>query len=121
MTTDNQKIHALLVDEEMARAELSKNIESLLKRTDDPRGYTETIEQVFLAFQDYMVGVKELSDILRGTICPSCNSPSGSNQDNCPTCVIQSWNMKDNVHTRDTEPHHMPFDLEKAPDTKRCT
>lgn len=92
MTTDNQKMHTLLVDEEMARTELSKNIESLLKDIKlEELGCLET-KDVLLAFQDYMVGVKELSDLLK----------------------------EPRVTPRDTEPQRMPFDLEKAPDTKRC-
>lgn len=102
MTTDNQRMHALLVDEEMARAELSKNIENLLKIASCPASeitnavelsnFMSNTEQALFAFQDYMVGVKELSDLLK----------------------------EPRVTSRDTEPQRMPFDLEKAPDTKRC-
>jgi hypothetical protein len=111
MTTDNQKIrpwevpdevHALLVDEEMARAELLKNIENLLKIASCPASeitnavelsnFMSNTEQAFFDFEDYMVGIKELTDLLK----------------------------EPRVTSRDTEPHHIPFDLEKAPDTKRC-
>lgn len=92
MTTDNQKIHALLVDEEVTRRKLSKNIESLLKDIElRELGLLET-EDVLLTFQDYMVGVKELSDLLK----------------------------EPHITSRDTEPQRMSFDFEKAPDTKRC-
>jgi hypothetical protein len=92
MPTDNPKIHALFIDEEMTRVELSKNIDSLLTRiNDDGNGGaagSET-EQVLIAVNDYMAGVKELTDLLKDP-------------------------------TRDTEPHRMSFDPEKAPTTERC-
>lgn len=93
MIPNNQKIHTLIIDEEMARTELYKNIDGLLKDVElRELGPLET-ENILLGFQDYMAGVKELTDLLKEA----------------------------EVITRDTEPHHMPFDLEKAPDTKRCT
>ena len=86
------KIHGLLVDEEMARAELSKNIDSLLEDIKlNQLGPLQT-EDILLAIKEYMVGVKELSDLLK----------------------------EPRVTTRDTEPQRMSFDCEKAAPTQRC-
>jgi hypothetical protein len=70
MNHTNQKIHALLVDEEMARLELSKNIEIMatVKLFEDK--WPIPIEQVLIAFKDYMVGIKELTDLLKETAQP---------------------------------------------------
>ena len=92
MIPNNQKIHTLIVDEEMARAELYKNVDALLEDIKQEELERLETKDVLLAFQDYMAGVKELTDLLKEV----------------------------DVITRDTEPQRMPFDLEKAPDTKRC-
>ena len=42
---ENAKIHALLVDEEMARRELM---------------FTESVEQILITVREYMVGVKDV-------------------------------------------------------------
>ena len=86
------KIHALLVDEEMARVELLKDIDSLLEDIKlNQLGPLQT-EDILLAIKEYMVGVKELSDLLK----------------------------EPRVTTRDTEPQRMSFDCEKAAPTQRC-
>jgi hypothetical protein len=86
------KIHALLVDEEMARVELLKDIDSLLEDIKlNQLGPLQT-EDILLAIKEYIVGVKELSDLLK----------------------------EPRVTTRDTEPQRMSFDYEKAAPTQRC-
>ena len=54
------KIHALLVDEEMARRELTVNITALQECRVPQELFTETVEQVFITVQEYMVGVKDV-------------------------------------------------------------
>lgn len=88
MPTNTPKIHALLIDEEMARLELSKNITNLDQMVSGHEEMND-IYHIFIAFKDYMAGVKELTDLLKDP-------------------------------TRDTEPHRMSFDPEKAPTTERC-
>ena len=88
------KIHALLVDKEMARVELLKDIDSLLEDIKlNQLGPLQT-EDILLAIKEYMVGVKELSDLLK----------------------------EPRVTNRDTEPHCMSFEnpTPKAPETLRC-
>jgi len=86
------KIHALLVEEEMARVELLKDIDSLLEDIKlNQLGPLQT-EDILLAIKEYIVGVKELSDLLK----------------------------EPRVTTRDTEPQRMSFDCEKAAPTQRC-
>ena len=96
------KIHALLVDEEMARVELSKDIDSLLKTASCPASeianavelsnFMGAAEQILFTFKEYMAGVKELTDLLK----------------------------EPRVTDRDTEPQRMSFDCEKAAPTQRC-
>ena len=86
------KIHALLVDEEMARLELSKDIDSLLEDIKlNQLGPLQT-EDILIAVKEYMAGVKELTDLLK----------------------------EPRVTAMDTEPQRMSFDYEKAAPTQRC-
>jgi len=86
------KIHALLVDEEMARVELSKDIDNLLIVINSGKSYEGEEEQLLLAIKEYMAGVKELTDLLK----------------------------EPRVTAMDTEPQRMSFDCEKAAPTQRC-
>lgn len=63
MATTNEKIHALLVDEEMARRIVSPLIDNILSTSD--QAYLGACQEILLAFKDYMVGVKELTDLLK--------------------------------------------------------
>lgn len=74
----DQKIHALLVDEEMARWELLPTIESLIECKVPQELFVETVEQLLLVFKNYMGGVKELSDLLKQTKQESLTSQIAS-------------------------------------------
>ena len=59
------KVYALLVDEEMARRELATNITAILECRVPQETFVETVEQVLIAVQEYMKGIKELADLIK--------------------------------------------------------
>lgn len=63
----NDLIQALLINEETARTETLKNIDSILECKVSRETFMETVEQVLIATKEYMVGVKELAAMLKMT------------------------------------------------------
>ncbi len=61
--TFNPKVFGLLVEEEHARYELSATIDTLLEQGD--QSHLGSCKELLVAFKDYMVGVKELGDLLK--------------------------------------------------------
>ena len=59
------KVYALLVDEEMARRELITNIAAIQDCKVPQELFVEAVEQVLIAVQEYMKGVKELGDLIK--------------------------------------------------------
>jgi len=57
------KVYALLVYEEKARRELVTNITAIQECKVPQESFVETVEQVLIAVEEYMVGVKALSKL----------------------------------------------------------
>jgi len=65
------RIQALLINEEIARKETLRNIISVLECKVSRETFMETVEQVLVATKEYMIGVKELTDLLKQDTIPS--------------------------------------------------
>lgn len=61
----NPHLHALLVDEEMARSELTTLVDNLIECTERGVMPEMAIKQGLLTFKDYLKGTKELTDLIK--------------------------------------------------------
>jgi len=68
---NSDRIQALLIDEETARKETLQNITSILESNISREIFIETVEQVLVATKEYMIGVKELTDLLKQDTIPA--------------------------------------------------
>lgn len=100
MATTNEKIHALLVDEEMARRIVSPLIDNILSTSD--QAYLGACQEILLAFKDYMVGVKELTDLLKLRITE-----------------LPNYRITDSEERAGVVGYVVKADNTKAPDTER--
>jgi hypothetical protein len=67
----NKRIQALLINEETARGEMLRNIDTILECKVSREAFMTTVEQVLVATKEYITGVKELSDLLKQDTIPA--------------------------------------------------